>query len=113
MRRQLTNYPALFVFSHTQVHAHPEHADGLEQVYAETTRLSAFEPGILHYSISRDPEDPALFHFYERYKDRAAFEEHNKTPVIRKLLYEQRYIKTVEAKILKPIAPAAAPRPAA
>lgn len=35
------------------VHAHPEHADALEAVYAETTRLAQREPGTLYYCICR------------------------------------------------------------
>ena len=44
-----------------------------------------------------------MFQFFERYKDRKAFEEHNSQPIIQKLLNEDKYIKNVTAKFMKPI----------
>ena len=88
---------------HPQVYAFPQHADALEAVYRETTILSASEPGILHYCISRDADDPAIFHFFERYTGREAFDAHNSQPIIQKLLNVDRYIKHVEAVIAKPL----------
>lgn len=35
------------------IHAYPEHADALEAVYAETTRLAQNEPGTVYYCICR------------------------------------------------------------
>lgn len=88
---------------HLQVFAFPQHADALEAVYRETTMLSASEPGILYYCISRDADDPAVFHFFERYTGREAFDAHNSLPIIQKLLNEDGYIKNVEAVIAKPL----------
>ncbi|KAG9201746.1 hypothetical protein G6514_005362 [Epicoccum nigrum] len=87
------------------VYAYPEHADALEAVYAETTRLAASEPGILYYCISRDGDDPTAFHFFERYTGRAAFEEHNSQPIIEKLI-EDKLFKGVKAKFVEAIKPA-------
>ncbi|GIZ42014.1 hypothetical protein CKM354_000529500 [Cercospora kikuchii] len=87
------------------VYAHPEHADALEAVYAETTRVSASEPGILYYCLARDQDDRNVFHFFERYTGRRAFEEHNDTPTVRKLLADG-LIKGVKAKFVKAIQPA-------
>ncbi|KAK0611866.1 hypothetical protein B0T14DRAFT_531181 [Immersiella caudata] len=88
-----------------QVYAHPQHADALEQVYALTTHLAASEPGIIHYCIARDGDDPNMFHFFERYTGREAFEAHNKQPVIVKLLTVDGYIDRVEAKLVKAVKP--------
>ncbi|KAK1833919.1 putative antibiotic biosynthesis monooxygenase [Podospora conica] len=85
------------------VYAFPQHADALEAVYRETTVLSASEPGILYYCISRDGDDPAVFHFFERYTGRAAFDAHNSQPIIQKLLNQDRYIRDVKAVIAKPL----------
>ncbi|KAF2216686.1 hypothetical protein CERZMDRAFT_108665 [Cercospora zeae-maydis SCOH1-5] len=87
------------------VYAHPEHADALETVYAETTRNSASEPGILYYCLARDDDDRNVFHFFERYTGRKAFDEHNNTPTVRKLLADG-LIKGVKAKYVKAIQPA-------
>ncbi|KAI7187946.1 hypothetical protein KC363_g5723 [Hortaea werneckii] len=90
------------------IHAHPEHADALEAVYAQTNQLAKFEPGTLQYCISRDPEDPTLFHMFEQYAGKKAFEQHNAQPIIQKLIQDQLF-KGVKAVIVKPIpAPASA-----
>ncbi|KAH8674196.1 hypothetical protein BX600DRAFT_547774 [Xylariales sp. PMI_506] len=89
------------------VYAYPEHADALEAVYAETTRLAQQEPGMIYYCLARDSDNPAIFHFFERYTGKKAFDEHNSQPIIQKLLNEDKYIKGVKAKFVKPIAAAA------
>lgn len=86
-----------------QVWAYPEKADALEAVYAETTRLAQSEPGIVYYCLARDKKDTSVFHFFERYKSKKAFEEHNSQPIIQKLLNEDKYIKDVTAEFMKPI----------
>ncbi|KAK4445922.1 hypothetical protein QBC34DRAFT_412475 [Podospora aff. communis PSN243] len=88
-----------------RVYAHPAHADALEQTYALTTHLAASEPGIIHYCIARDEEDPTMFHFFERFTGREAFEAHNKQPVIVKLLTVDLYIDRVEAKFVRAVKP--------
>ncbi|KAI8628589.1 hypothetical protein F5Y19DRAFT_106514 [Xylariaceae sp. FL1651] len=88
------------------VYAYPEYADALEAVYAETTRLAQFEPGIIYYCLARDADDRHIFHFFERYTSKKAFDEHNSQPIIQKLLNEDKYIKDVSAKFVKPIGPA-------
>lgn len=45
-----------------------------------------------------------MFHFFERYTGRRAFEEHNNTPTVRKLLADG-LIKGVKAKFVKAIQP--------
>ncbi|KAK3486770.1 uncharacterized protein B0T23DRAFT_388407 [Neurospora hispaniola] len=100
-----------------KVYARPQHASALARVYEETTRLAASEPGMIYYSISQEPEaedtttDDAgrgegggggekkrsrVFYFFEQYTGREAFEAHNRQPIIRKLLDEDKYIETVE-----------------
>ena len=87
------------------VYAYPEHADALQKVYEETTRLAQSEPGSIYYCIGRDADDPTVFHFFERYKGKKAFEEHNNQPIIQKLLNEDKYIKGVKAKFVTPLQP--------
>ncbi|RMZ11955.1 hypothetical protein D0862_02786 [Hortaea werneckii] len=84
------------------IHAHPEHADALEAVYAQTNQLAKSEPGTLQYCISRDPDDPTLFHMFEQYAGREAFERHNAQPIIQELIQDQLF-KGVKAVIVKPI----------
>ncbi|KAK3947322.1 hypothetical protein QBC32DRAFT_224442, partial [Pseudoneurospora amorphoporcata] len=83
-----------------QVYAHPQHADALARVYEETTRLSAFEPGVIYYCIclesqrkssgEREEKDEErasggskVFHFFERYTGSEAFQAHNPHPKLR------------------------------
>ncbi|KAJ5304297.1 uncharacterized protein N7443_003957 [Penicillium atrosanguineum] len=87
------------------VHAKPEHADALEAVYAETTRLAEFEPGTVYYCLARDSDKPNIFHFYERYTGKEAFDAHNAQPIIQKLIKDQWFIG-VKAKFMKAIGPA-------
>ena len=86
------------------VYAYPEHADALEAVYAETTRLAQFEPGTIYYCLARDSDDRNMFHFFERYMGRAAFDKHNEQPIIQKLMADK-YIRGVKAKFVKAIEP--------
>jgi quinol monooxygenase YgiN len=87
------------------VHAKPEHADALEAVYAETTRLAEFESGTIYYCLARDSEDPSIFHFFERYAGKKAFDAHNAQPIIQKLMEDEWFIG-VKAKFMKAIGPA-------
>ncbi|KAK1773991.1 hypothetical protein QBC45DRAFT_59808 [Copromyces sp. CBS 386.78] len=104
-----------------KVYAHPQHADALARVYEATTRLSAFEPGVIYYCICRESQPKSsgegeekdgerasggsrVFHFFERYTGREAFQAHNRQPIIRKLLEEDKYIEKVEAVFAKPLA---------
>ncbi|KAK4985310.1 hypothetical protein LTR66_007770 [Elasticomyces elasticus] len=86
------------------VYAFPEHADALEAVYAELTRLSRFEPGVIYYCLARDGDDPTIFHFFERYTGRKAFDEHNQQPIVQKLMADK-YMRGVKAKFVKAIRP--------
>ncbi|KAI1495763.1 hypothetical protein F5X99DRAFT_414794 [Biscogniauxia marginata] len=64
-----------------------------------------FEPGVVFYYLARDGDDAAIFHFFKRYKGKKAFDEHNRQPICQKLLHEDKYIKDVQAKFVKPIRP--------
>lgn len=86
------------------VHAYPEHADALEAVYAETTRLAQFEPGAIYYCLTRDSEQPHIFYFFEQYTSKQAFDDHNAQPIIQKLM-EDKFIRGVKAKFGKQIKP--------
>ncbi|KAJ5895107.1 hypothetical protein N7495_006798 [Penicillium taxi] len=86
------------------VWAYPEHADALEEVYTETTRLAQSEPGSVYYCLTRDEDEPHIFYFFEQYAGRQAFEDHNNQPIIQKLM-EDKFIRGVKAKFGKQIKP--------
>ena len=50
--------------------------DRAAEVMRELEAASNTEPGVEAYVACRDPEDPRSFALYERYRDKAAFEEH-------------------------------------
>jgi quinol monooxygenase YgiN len=50
--------------------------DAVARAFAEIVPASRAEPGILSYQVHRDPEDPAVFTIYERYRDEAAYQAH-------------------------------------
>jgi quinol monooxygenase YgiN len=74
-------------------------------VYAETTRLAQYETGTVYYSLGRDEEHRHVFHFFERYMGKKAFEAHNAQPIIQKLVNEDKYIRGVKARFVTPIRP--------
>jgi quinol monooxygenase YgiN len=86
----------------SQVYTVPEHADEVEAVYKQTTAHAEVEEGTVYYCISRDSKDPSVFHFFERYKSKAAFDAHNDQDIIKKLLASG-WMKDVKAVFAKPI----------
>lgn len=51
-------------------------SDAVAAAIAELIAPSRAEPGNLVYEPHRDPADPDVFFFYERYVDQAAYEAH-------------------------------------
>ncbi|KAI0393622.1 hypothetical protein F5Y17DRAFT_431646 [Xylariaceae sp. FL0594] len=88
-----------------KVYADADKADELEAIYTELSRhaTSGNEPDTISYCISRDPDDRTVFHFFERYASREAFEAHNAHPLCKRLMTEPGLMKNVEAKFLKPL----------
>ncbi|KAK5997671.1 hypothetical protein PT974_00026 [Cladobotryum mycophilum] len=90
---------------YSRIWAFPEGADRLANMFAETTRLSAFLSGTIHYCMCRDSHDPTLFLLFERYKGRKGFDAHIEQPFVQGLLAAG-LIRHVEASFAKPIQPA-------
>jgi quinol monooxygenase YgiN len=69
---------------HVILNVHIDGASGQEENLAE--QLIALvtptrrEAGCLAYELHRDPQNPAKFMFYERFKSQAALEEHLASP---------------------------------
>lgn len=58
---------------------HPGAVDGFDRLVAETLPLIlSSEPGTLVYTTQAVEGEPAARIFYELYRDRAAFEEHER-----------------------------------
>ena len=55
------------------------------EVMVELAEASRGEPGCEAYVPCRDPEDARSFVIYERYRDRAAWEEHGQTEHFQRL----------------------------
>jgi quinol monooxygenase YgiN len=60
--------------------AKPDEVDEVARCVAALVPLSRAEPGMIQYQAHRDPEDPAIFFFYEQYVDEDAFKAHGQSP---------------------------------
>src|SRR6266567_8072258 len=52
----------------------------LEVIEHDALHSEADEPGCLRFNVLQDTEDPAVYFFYEVYRDQAAQEAHRATP---------------------------------
>jgi quinol monooxygenase YgiN len=52
----------------------------MEAALRDMVKNVAVEKGTEVYTLHRSSEDPAIFMFYEKYKDSQAFKEHSATP---------------------------------
>jgi quinol monooxygenase YgiN len=66
------------------LNVHFEAAAGQEEELFEQLRAlvapTRAEPGCLVYELHRDPENPAKFMFYERFRNQEALDAHAATP---------------------------------
>lgn len=81
-----------------------ECARDFDQLVAATCEgIRAAEPGTLIYATHTVDGAPLARVFYELYRDRAAFEEHERQPHIRRFLAERdRYLSGVRVEFLTP-----------
>ncbi|MEV6978795.1 antibiotic biosynthesis monooxygenase [Kitasatospora sp. NPDC093806] len=67
--------------------------------------IRALEPGTLVYVNHAVPDEPNVRVFYELYADRAAFEEHERQPHVRRFLAErEQYLASFEVTFLDEVA---------
>ena len=66
--------------------------------------MAQSEPGTIYYCISRDRTDRSIFHFFEQYASKKAFEDHATQPIMEKLM-QDKLMKDVKAVFAKPIKP--------
>lgn len=59
----------------------PEHVERfLVHIRADAEGSLRREPGCLRFHVLRDAENPAIFYLFELYRDRAAYEAHQRAP---------------------------------
>jgi quinol monooxygenase YgiN len=64
--------------------------DAFDRLTSETVeQIRAHEPGTLLYAVHRVESDPDARLFYEVYRDRAAFDDHEAQPHTRRFLAER------------------------
>lgn len=95
----------------------PGHEESFDALVTETVDgIRSHEPGTLVYASHQLDDQPAVRIFYELYRDRAAFEEHERQPHTRRFLAEREqhvaavavdFMHLLEGKIAQP-APAQA-----
>ncbi|CAM4435688.1 antibiotic biosynthesis monooxygenase [Nocardia ninae] len=81
-----------------------EKAAGFDQLVAETVaRIAESEPGTLVYATHTVEEEPLSRIFYEVYRDREAFDEHERQPHTRQFLSQRdEYIASHRVEVLTP-----------
>lgn len=80
-------------------------AGAFDTLTAETVeRIRAHEEGTRLYVVAVAPEQPAVRVFYEVYRNRQAFEEHEAQPHVRRFLAERgRHVADLEVTFLTPL----------
>jgi quinol monooxygenase YgiN len=57
----------------------------VEAAYAELMRASLSEPGCLLYDLVVDPENPVVWHMFEKWESKAAWDDHMQTDHVAKI----------------------------
>lgn len=83
-----------------------EAAAAFDRLVAETVEeITALEPGTLVYATHTVTDAPLSRVFYEVYRDREAFEEHERRPHTRRFLEQRRdYVADFRVEFLTPAA---------
>lgn len=69
------------------IRAKAGHADTVKRaLLAVIESVRRDEPDTINYYIARSAEDPNLFTTFERFRDQAAMEWHNKSPTVAKFV---------------------------
>ncbi|WP_433660816.1 putative quinol monooxygenase [Nocardia sp. CA-128927] len=81
-----------------------ERAAGFDQLVAETVKsIAESEPGTLVYATHTVEGEPLSRVFYEVYRDREAFEEHERQPHTRQFLSQRNdYVASHRVEFLTP-----------
>ncbi|WP_280361273.1 putative quinol monooxygenase [Nocardia wallacei] len=81
-----------------------EKAAGFDQLVAETVKgITELEPGTLLYSTHAVEGSPLSRIFYEVYRDREAFEEHERQPHTRRFLDSRdEFVASARVEFLTP-----------
>ncbi|EOD70335.1 putative quinol monooxygenase [Amycolatopsis vancoresmycina] len=79
-------------------------AAAFDELVEETGRgIASHEPGTLVYATHHVEGAPLARVFYELYRDREAFEEHERQPHTRRFLAERdRYVKSTRVEFVTP-----------
>jgi quinol monooxygenase YgiN len=78
---------------------------GFDQLVTETVEsISENEPGTLVYAVNAVEGEPLSRIFYEVYRDREAFDEHERQPHTRRFLDKRsEYIESFRVEFLSPL----------
>jgi quinol monooxygenase YgiN len=69
------------------IRAQPGHADTVKQALLDVVAsVRRDEPDTVSYYVSQSADDPNLFTTYERFRDQAAMERHNKSAAVAKFV---------------------------
>lgn len=88
-----------------QVRANDSLTSELEQALRALVRAAQSEPGTLEYGVWRDPDDSNVFHVYEKYFGREAFQEHIGNETFKEFAGENVAKLPLNVKICVPLEP--------
>lgn len=79
--------------------ARPGQEVALREALIRLTGQSREEVGCLEYTLLEDPDDPARLSIYERWADRAAIDDHDRTPHV------AAFVARFDELLAEPLAP--------
>jgi len=69
------------------IRANPGHADTVKRALLDVIEaVRRDEPDTVNYHVSQSADDPHVFTTFERFRDRAAMDRHNKSPAVAKFV---------------------------
>ena len=74
----MADHPAVLVLG--TVTTSTDHLAELLEASLAHVHRSRLEPGCISHHVTQDPEEPETLHFVERWRDRAALDEHFRLP---------------------------------
>ncbi len=66
--------------------AKPEKRGELEEILRGLVDRTREEPGCINYDLHQSDDDPNVFVFYENWRSRSDWDEHNQKPFLTRLL---------------------------
>ncbi len=74
-----------YLYLKADIYPNPSKREEAEAAYSELMRASLAEPGCLLYDLVADQEHPQVWHMFEKWESRAAWNEHMESEHVAKI----------------------------